>query len=185
MNKLIRFYRRYYSTFNISAIVILALLLIKVAYLDPSDYAQKEEFYKTETRMRLHNLRAAERAWFELHGSFCGNIDTLIAFVRSSEAAIVLDSTKNLDKSTFGFQYAGQEDFIADSMKLSPKLFLPFIIQLDTFRVIDSVFSEKGEFTRVDTTAGYGSRFRIIDPAGFGSVGNLHFDALIYSASWE
>lgn len=72
-----------------------------------------------------------------------------------------------------------------DSLKFSPKVYLPYSFALDSTRVIDSVFTENGEFIRVDTSFTMGNRFKITDPSGYGSVGNLFFDALKYSASWE
>ncbi len=185
MDKLFTLYRRYFSLVNSVLIFLLALLLLKVAYIDPLAYSEAEESFKKEARTRLHNIRTAQRAYFEKHGVFCGNIDSLVAFVKSLDAATILDSMKDLDTNTFSFRTSDQGEFIADSMKNSTKVYLPFTIQLDTVRVIDSVFSEKGKFVRVDTTFTLGSRFRVIDPSGYGTIGNLYFDALIYSASWE
>lgn len=185
MDKFLTLYHRYFSLVNSVLIFLLALLLLKVAYLDPLAYTEAEEAFKKEARSRLHNLRTAQRAFFEKHGRFSGNIDSLVSFVRSLEAATVLDTIKDLDTNTFSFRLSDDGNFYADSMKYSTKVYIPFHIQLDTVRVIDSVFSEKGKFVRVDTTFTLGSRFRVIDPSGYGSIGNLFFDALIYSASWE
>jgi len=185
MDKLLALYRRYFSWVNSVLIFLLALLLLKVAYLDPLAYSKAEDFFKKESRERMHNIRTAQKAYYEKHGKFCGNIDSLVKFVSSLEAATILDTIKDLDKSTFSFETSGEGVFIADSMKHSPKIYLPFTIQLDTARVIDSVFSEKGKFIRVDTTFTTGKRFKVIDPSGYGTIGNLYYDALIYSASWE
>ncbi|MBK7866298.1 MAG: hypothetical protein IPJ75_04495 [Ignavibacteriales bacterium] len=185
MNKLLRIYSDHQHYFNIGFIIILAVALLKVAYIDPKKYSEQEENFKTESRLRMYNLRSAQKAYFDKNERFCGNIDELIGFLRS----LGLDSTLTLGsdslESEFVFRPLSNGKFVIDSLKFSPKIYLPYSFALDSARVIDSVFAENGDFIRVDTTFTPGNRFKITDPSGYGSVGNLFFDALKYSASWE
>lgn len=185
MEQVKKFYKDYQSFINPGLIIILGLFLLKVAYFDPLHLTQLEESNKKEARNRLHNLRTAQRAYVEKYGHFSGNIDELINFVKTAEAGIVLGNIKGLDSSLFSFRTDEEGVLRADSLKYSTKVHQPFTILLDSVKVIDSVFSEKGKFIRVDTSITRGTRFKIVDPSGYGSIGNLYFDALKYSASWE
>ncbi len=185
MQKVKDFYRTYRSFINPGLIILLALFLFKVAYFDPLNISELEANYKKEARNRLHNLRTAQRAYVEKNGRFSGDIDELVRFVKSAEAGIILGKISGLDSVLFSFRTDEEGMLFADSLKYSTKMHIPFTILLDSSRVIDSVFSEKGKFIRVDTTVTRGTRFKIVDPSGYGSIGNLYFDALKYSASWE
>ena len=44
-------------------IAALVVLLIKVAYIDPNQIIEKEKYFKTESRLRMSNLREGERLW--------------------------------------------------------------------------------------------------------------------------
>lgn len=185
MNKLFSIYSDHRHYFNIGFIVILAVTLLKVVYLDPKEISEQEENFKTESRLRMYNLRSAQKAYFDKNERFCGNIDELIVFIKS----LGLDSTLFLGKDSidteFAFRPLSNGKFVVDSLKFSTKVYLPFPVALDSTRVIDSVFAVNGDFLRVDTTFTAGNRFKITDPSGYGSVGNLFFDALKYSVSWE
>jgi hypothetical protein len=185
MKKFFALYKSHTKIINYSLIVLLSILLVKIAYFDPKLESEVAEYYKSESRLRMHNLRCAQRAYFEKNKRFCGKIDELIAFVNSSEAGIIMDSTIGLDSALFSFKLLSNGELTADSLKFSTKVHTPYPILLDTVRVLDSVFSKKGEYIRVDTSFTLGSRFKIIDPSGYGSVGNLYFDATKFSASWE
>lgn len=185
MNKLRSIYYDHRHYFNIGFIVILAVTLLKVAYLDPKKVSEREDNFKTESRLRMYNLRAAQKAYFDKNGRFCGSIDELIGFIKSMGLDSTLSSERDSIDTEFAFVALSNGKFIIDSLKYSPKVYLPYSFSLDSVRVIDSVFAQNGEFIRVDTTFTRGNRFRITDPSGYGSVGNLFFDALKYSASWE
>lgn len=185
MNKLLRIYSDHKHYFNIGFIVILAVMLLKVVYLDPKEFSEKEEHFKAESRLRMYNLRSAQKAYFDKNERFCGNIDELIGFMKSLGTDSTLPSGIDSLGSEFTFRSLSNGKFVIDSLKFSPKVYLPYSFALDSARVIDSVFAENGDFIRVDTTFTPGNRFKITDPSGYGSVGNLFFDALKYSASWE
>ncbi len=163
----------------------MAVILLKVVYLDPMKASEQEENYKTESRLRMYNLRSAQKVYFDKNQKFCGNIDELISFIRSLGIDSTLPSGRDSLESEFTFKPLSNGKFVVDSLKFSPKVYLPYSFALDSSRVIDSVYAEDGEFIRVDTSFIKGNRFKITDPSGYGSVGNLFFDALKYSASWE
>lgn len=185
MNKLSGIYSEHRHYFNIGFIVILAVILLKVVYLDPKTLSEQEENFKIESRLRMYNLRSAQKAYFDKNERFCGDIDELISFIKSLGMDSTLPSGKDSPESEFTFRLLSSGKFVIDSLKFSPKVHLPYSFALDSSRVIDSVFAEDGEFIRVDTSFVTGNRFKITDPSGYGSVGNLFFDALKYSASWE
>jgi hypothetical protein len=185
MNKLLTIYAGNRHYFNIGIIVILAVVLLKVVYLDPKAQSEQEENFKTESRLRMYNLRSAQKAYFDKNERFSGNIDELLNFIRSLGIDSTLSPVKDSSDSGFSFRLLSNGKFVIDSLKFSPKVYLPYSFALDSTRVIDSVFTENGQFIRVDTSFTMGNRFKITDPSGYGSVGNLFFDALKYSASWE
>lgn len=185
MSKLFILYSGYRHYFNTGVIVILTAILFKVVYLDPMRISEQEENFKTESRLRMHNLRSAQKIYFDKNERFSGNIDELIEFIRSLGIDSNLPAGKDSLESEYAFKLLTNGKFVIDSLKFSPKVYHPYSIALDSSRVIDSVFAEDGEFIRVDTSFTKGNRFKITDPSGYGSVGNLFFDAFKYSASWE
>ena len=76
-------------------IVILVLLLIKVAIIDPTKVVETEKYFKDETRLRLKDLREAEILWEKKHGSFSGNLDSLVTFVKYSHFVDSVRSVKD------------------------------------------------------------------------------------------
>jgi hypothetical protein len=158
---------------------------LKVVYIDPKRLNDQEENFKKESRLRMYNLRSAQKEYFDKNQRFCGDLDELLGFIQSRK----IDQSKLQDtgstNSEFNYRLLSDGKFVTDSLKFSPKVYLPYLITLDTTKVIDSVFAEDGEFIRVDTSFTLGNRFKITDPSGYGSIGNLFFDALKYSVSWE
>ena len=51
-----------------AVIVILAYILIRVAIIEPKEVVESERYFKTESRLRMSNLRAAEKLWQEKNG---------------------------------------------------------------------------------------------------------------------
>ena len=62
-------------------IAILTLILIKVAIIDPHEYVETEKFYKTESRLRMNNIKEAEIIWQRKSGSYTNSISTNCSFV--------------------------------------------------------------------------------------------------------
>ena len=63
-------------------IAILTIVLIKVAIIDPRDYVEAEKYYKSESRLRMENIKEAEIFWQRKYGNYTDNLDSIINFVK-------------------------------------------------------------------------------------------------------
>ncbi|MGB5287281.1 MAG: hypothetical protein WBN42_02245, partial [Ignavibacteriaceae bacterium] len=68
-------------------IAILSVILIKVAIIDPKDAVEQERFLKTESRLRMNNIKEAEILWQKKFGNFTDNINDLIKFIKEDPFA--------------------------------------------------------------------------------------------------
>jgi len=168
-------------------IAILTILLVKVAIIDPHDYVESEKYYKTESRLRMTNLKEAQILWERKNGNYSGNLDALIEFIISDP---YVDSVVNafdslIMKPANPFESLSNGEFVPDSLKWSPKSHSVYVLQIDTAVVIDTVINRRGKITRVDTTINFGTRYYLEDLDGYGTIGSLDTDALKNTASWE
>ena len=62
-------------------IAILTVILIKVAIIDPRNEVEQEKFYRTESRLRMNNIKEAEILWQKKYGNYTDNLDKLVSFV--------------------------------------------------------------------------------------------------------
>ncbi len=167
-------------------IAILTLILIKVAIIDPHEYVETEKFYKTESRLRMNNIKEAEIFWQRKSGNYTNSIDTLISFIKSPYVDSLINSFDSLVmKVNNPFKKLANGEFTPDSLRLSPKTFSPYILLIDTSVVIDSFIKRRGRITRVDTSIILGNRYYLEDPDGYGTIGSLDNEALKNTASWE
>lgn len=168
-------------------IAILVLVLVKVAIIDPSDVLEKENYYKTESRMRMDNIRQAEILWQKKYKKYTDNLDSLINFVKSDEsvAAVVAGIDTITHKSTNPFNNLTTGIFSADSLFTSPKTSSRYILQVDTTVQPDSIINARGKLIKVDTLITIGTRYYIEGPDGYGSIGDVNSDAKKNTASWE
>jgi hypothetical protein len=168
-------------------IAILSVVLIKVAIIDPKDAVEKEKYYRTESRLRMNNIKEAEILWQKKHGNFTENLDTLIKFIKEDK---FVDSVMNaFDSLTMKpanpFKTLSHGEFTPESLKLSPKSFQPYILQIDTSISIDTTINRRGVVVKVDTVRVLGTKYYLEDPDGYGTVGDLHNEALKNTSSWE
>ena len=168
-------------------IAILTVLLVKVAIIDPHDYVVTEKYNKTESRLRMTNLKEAQILWEKKYNKYSGNIDTLIEFIKFDP---FVDSIVNafdslVMKPANPFKPLLSREFVPDSLKWTPKSHSEYVLKIDTATIIDTVINRRGKITRVDTTITYGTRYYIEDTDGYGSIGSLESDALKNTASWE
>jgi hypothetical protein len=168
-------------------IAILTIVLIKVAIIDPRDYVKAEKYYKSESRLRMENIKEAEIFWQRKYGNYTDNLDSIINFVKYDPYVDSITSTFDslIMKIPNPFHTLHSGEFTPDSLKLSPKSYSMYILQIDTAVVVDTVVNRRGKITRIDTTITLGSRYYLEDPDGYGTIGSLDNDALKNTASWE
>jgi hypothetical protein len=165
----------------------LTILLIKVAIIDPKDAVEQEKFYRTESRLRMNNIKAAQILFQKKFGNYTDNLDKLVQFIREDK---FVDSVMNaFDSLTMKpsnpFKPLSHGEFTPESLKLSPKSFQPYIIQIDTSMSIDTTINRRGVVVKIDTTRVLGTKYFLEDPDGYGTVGDLYNDALKNTSSWE
>ena len=168
-------------------IAILSVILIKVAIIDPNNAVEQDKFWRTESRLRMNNIKAAEILFQKKYGSYTDNLDKLISFVKEDK---FVDSVVNaFDSLTMRpanpFKPLSNGEFTPDSLKLSPKSFQAYILQIDTSISIDTTINRRGVVVKVDTVRVLGTKYFLEDPDGYGTVGDLFNDALKNTSSWE
>ncbi len=137
-------------------IVLLIGLLIYVIY-EPYRIMEEEELYKSESRSRMINIRAAQLQFIGRFGVYSSSIDSLIAFV---------DTTFPAGTDTSGiFKPLASGPFVPESLLYAPKS------------------HRKYSLTSVDTTII--KKYLLEDPDGYGSIGSLTDDSRVNKASWE
>lgn len=168
-------------------IAILAIILIKVAIIDPHEYVENEKYNKTESRLRMDNIKEAEILWERKKGNYSGSLDELINFIKFDPYVdSLINSFDSLTmKVANPFKPLISGEFIADSLKYTPRSHSVYLLQIDTSVVVDTVIDRRGKITRIDSSVTFGTRYYLEDPDGYGSVGSLDTDALKNTASWE
>lgn len=168
-------------------IAILVLVLIKVAVIDPTEYIQGENYYRSESHLRMDNLRQAQILWDREHKGFTDNLDQIISYIKTDTTVRNLmtgiDSLTN--RSTNPFKNLTSGLFEPDSLKFSPKSHMPFIMKIDTTTHVDTVIDRRGKIVKVDTNTVIGSFYVIECPDGYGTIGDLKSASLKNTASWE
>jgi hypothetical protein len=168
-------------------IAVLAVILIKVAIIDPKDVVEKDRFFRTESRLRMNNIKEAEILWQKKFGTFTDNVNKLITFIKEDK---FVDSIVNAyDSLTMKpanpFKPLSDGKFTPESLRLSPKSFQPYILQIDTSVSVDTTINRKGVVVKIDTRRVLGTRYYLEDPDGYGTVGDLNNDAKKNTSSWE
>lgn len=170
-----------------TVIVILIVVLVKVAIIDPNEIVQSEKFFKKESRLRMSNIKQAEILWEQQHKSFTDNIDTLINFIKYDPKVqeVINGFDTAIQRSSNPFVVLSNGEFTPDSLLRTPKSLSNYILQIDTSVSIDTVTNRYGRIKRIDTTIVLGKRYFLKDPDGYGTIGSLYDDALKNTASWE
>ena len=168
-------------------IAILSVLLIKIAIIDPKNAVDQERFWKTESRLRMNNIKAAEILWQAKNGNYTDDLDQLITFIKTDN---FVDSVMNaFDSLTMKpanpFKPLSHGDFSAESLMTSPRTFQEYILQIDTSLTVDTTINRRGKIVSIDSTLILGTRYYLEDPDGYGSVGDVNSDALKNTSSWE
>ncbi len=168
-------------------IAILVAVLVKVAIIDPNAVVKAEEYYKSESRARMTNIKQAEILWDKKHKKFTDNIDSLVNFVKTSP---MVDSVVNgydslARRSTNPFVNLSNGVFTPESLMYTPKSHSAYQLEIDTTSNVDTVVSRTGRIVKIDTTTSTGKLYYLKDPDGYGSVGSLDDDVKKNVASWE
>ncbi len=168
-------------------IAALVYVLIQVAIISPQEYIEQENFYRTESRSRMLNIRQAEILWKDKHGNFTDNLDSLIYFVQNDTSVTNLkgqiDTLTN--RSKYPFKPLAHGEFTPESLFWTPKSHDRYVLQVDTTIDLDTVVNRRGNIVRIDTLINIGNRYLLKDPDGYGKIGDLNSDALINAPSWE
>lgn len=169
-------------------IAVLVFVLIQVAIISPQEHIEQENFYRTESRARMLNLREAQILWKEKHGQYTDNLDSLITFIQTDTMVTNLmgqvDTLTNRSKYPFD-PLPSIGEFAAESLYWSPKTHTRYVLQVDTTTELDTVVNRRGNIVRVDTLINIGNRYLLEGPDGYGKIGDLSSDALINTPSWE
>ena len=168
-------------------IVILVLLLIKVAIIDPTKIVETEKYFKEEARLRMKDLREAEILWDKKNGKFSGSLDSLVTFIKYSP---FVDSVRNAkdslnNRSLDPFYNLSNGQFTPDSLYTTPKSGRKFELSVDTTRSIDTIYTPSGKIKRIENNVQIGTLYLLNDPDGYGSIGDLDNVAKKNAASWE
>ncbi len=168
-------------------IVVLVVILVKVAIIDPKDVVEKEKYYKQESHLRMKNIKEGEILWNKKYGHYTGNLDSLINFIKTDP---MVDSVKNAFDSLSRrpanpFVPLTSGEFTPDSLYRTPKTHSPYVLQVDTSVSADTIYGRNNQIKRIDSSIVIGNRYYLEDPDGYGSIGSLESDALKNTASWE
>jgi hypothetical protein len=168
-------------------IAILSVILIKVAIIDPKNAVEEERFNRTESRLRMNNIKEAEILWQKKNGSFTDDLNALVNFIKEDPFAdSVMNAFDSLTmKPANPFTPLSHGEFTPESLKTSPRTFQPYVLQIDTTTSIDTTINRRGQIVKVDTTVVTGTKYYLEDPDGYGTIGDLYNDALKNTSSWE
>jgi hypothetical protein len=168
-------------------IIILAIVLIKVAIIDPKAEVELQNYYKNETHLRMDNLKQGEILWQAKFGKFTGNLDSLVHFIKTDpsvdSAMHGFDTLSNRPTNPFVNLTSGS--FTPESLYFSPRTHQRFILKVDSTTSMDTVINRRGKITRIDTTTTIGNLYYLEDPDGNGSIGSTTDEALKNTASWQ
>jgi len=165
---------------------VLVIVLINIVWWEPMDVYETEAYSKKESRLRMDNLRQAEILFQKKFGRYTDNADTLINFIKTDKSVLEIRTKKDTltGRVRDPFVKLTGGELFADSLKLSPKTFKPYLIQVDT-SVINDTVRAGNRILRIDKKETIGTRYYIECPDGYGTIGSLTEEAYKNTASWE
>ncbi|MCF8259935.1 MAG: hypothetical protein K9J12_04120 [Melioribacteraceae bacterium] len=168
-------------------IAILVFALVQVAIIKPTRVVEKEKYWKTESRLRMNNIRQAEILWERQKGNYVDNLDTLIHFIKTDTTVqnIVAGIDTMTGRASNPFVKLTVGEFVPESLFVSPKSGNRYTLKIDSSITIDTVINRFGRIVRIDTTKEIGNLYFIECPDGYGSIGDVSNNALKNTASWE
>ena len=168
-------------------IAVLVYILIRVAIVDPTEYIETETYNRTESQLRMDNIRQAQILWERENKQFTDSLGKLVQFIKNDpkvhELIVGVDTLTN--RSTNPFKNLTSGEFTPDSLMFTPKTHSEYVLKIDTTTTVDTVIDRRGKIVKVDTTTVIGSLYYVECPDGYGSIGDLKSAALKNTASWE
>lgn len=168
-------------------IAALTVLLIYVAIIEPNEIIEKENYWRTESRLRMANLKSAEILWEAKHKTFTDNLDSLIHFLKTDiSVEKALTSWDSITQRSLNpFDTLTNHTLVWDSLFKTPKTFKFYVVTVDTSVNVDTVINPRGRIISIDTIVEIGKLYKIEDPDGYGSIGDVKIEALKHTVSWE
>ena len=135
-------------------IAVLIYVLIRVAIIDPTEYIESENYYRSESQLRMDNIRQAEILWERANEQFTDNLDSLINYIKTDSTvnALIIGVDTLTNRSTNPFKDLTSGEFLPDSLKFSPKSHSSYSLQVDTTVTIDTVINRLGKIVKIDTS---------------------------------
>ncbi len=180
-----------------AVIVVLVVILIQVAITEPTEILRTKEYNKTESRLRMTNLKHAQILYEQKYDKYSDNLDTLVNFIRSDSAVLNLmaafdtvkiykiDGDTTILKSKNPFSNLVSGPFSYDSLYTSPRSGNMFIVQVDTLLEIDTVINRRGKIVKIDSITTIGKRYLIQSPDSDDKIGDVNSDALLNTENWD
>lgn len=178
-------------------IVILVVILIQVSITGPTEVLRIKEYNKTESRLRMINLKHAQILYEQKHDKFSDNLDTLINFIRSDTSVQNLmaafdtvkiyrmDGDTTILKSKNPFSDLVSGPFHYDSLYISPRSGKMFIVKIDTLLEIDTIINRRGRVVKIDSITTIGKRYLIKSPDSKDLIGDINSNALLNTENWD
>jgi len=170
-----------------AVIAVLIFILIKVAYINPNEVIEEEKYFKKESRLRMANLREAERLWQIKYKHFTDNLDSLVTFLKEDPSVqkVITKTDSIMGRPADPFNKLSNGSLVWDSLYHSPKSSVRYILQVDTSETTDTVFDRRSRTYKVEKTRTIGQRYFIKCPDGYGTIGDVKNEALKNTGSWE
>ncbi len=172
-----------------AVIIALVYVLIRVAIIEPQQVIERQNYIRTESRLRMENLREAEILWEDKYGSFTDNLDSLVHFIKTDTmvANVVAGYDSIAQRSTNPFAILSHGEFSPESLFTYPGNGLRYLLGVDTSISIDTVINRRGSIVNIDTVITIGTRYVLETPDSNDrdKIGDIYSDALKNSASWE
>ena len=168
-------------------IAILAYILIRVAIIDPTEHIEQETYFRSESQLRMDNIRQAQILWEKQNKNYSDNLDSLVNFIKTDSTvnSLIIGVDTLTNRSTNPFKILTSGDFTVDSLFFSPKSHSSYSVKIDTSVSIDTVINRRGKIVRVDTNTVIGTLYFVECPDGYGTIGDLESQTLKNTASWE
>ena len=180
-----------------AVIVILVVVLIQVSITGPTEVLRIKEYNKSESRLRMTNLKHAQILYEQKHDKFSDNLDTLINFIRTDSSVLNLmaafdtvkiyrmDGDTTILKSRNPFSDLVSGPFSYDSLYTSPRSGKMFIVKIDTLLEVDTVINRRGRIVKIDSITTIGKRYLIKSPDSKDLIGDVDSDALLNTENWD